>query len=201
MKPFRLPIIARVAILATLLSFCASVAVLGFIYLRTRDDALIALRRQVEEESIALGELTNSRDPRTVAGYIRQELAEGDPLMIVAAFDRNGKPFAGNVPTRLSPATLRRPGFQIASLDPPASGVDGAGIVVRSLPRGGWLVSGRFFDERLSLQRTIERSLWLALAVSLLFGMLCGALVARYVSRRVRSIAAVVDVAGAGDFG
>jgi signal transduction histidine kinase len=55
------------------------------------------------------------------------------------------------------------------------------------------------FDEHEGLAEALERSLWLALGLSILFGMVSGWLIARYVNGRVRELARVADAVSAGD--
>src|SRR6185436_16131509 len=76
-----------------------------------------------------------------------------------------------------------------------------SGYVLHPLGKGEWLLSGRSFGERLSLQRTLERSLMIAVAASVLLGLLCGAVTARYVSRRVGAIATVAEDITRGELG
>jgi signal transduction histidine kinase len=56
------------------------------------------------------------------------------------------------------------------------------------------------FAEHEGLAEALERSLWLALGLSILFGVASGWFIARYVNRRVRALARVADAVSAGDF-
>jgi signal transduction histidine kinase len=99
---------------------------------------------------------------------------------------------------------MRRPraGYQEGPLRIVGSDVPvESGYMLRPLAGGDWLLSGRSFGERLSLQRTLERSLLLALGASVLLGLLCGAVTAHYVSRRVGAIATVADDVTRGEMG
>jgi signal transduction histidine kinase len=61
-------------------------------------------------------------------------------------------------------------------------------------------LSGRFYGERLSLLKTIERSLVIAVIISILLGLVCGLAIARYVGLRVDEIAGVANrITGGGD--
>jgi signal transduction histidine kinase len=55
------------------------------------------------------------------------------------------------------------------------------------------------FDEHEGLAEALERSLWLALGLSISFGLASGWLIARYVERRVGALARVADAVGGGD--
>jgi signal transduction histidine kinase len=65
---------------------------------------------------------------------------------------------------------------------------------------GQWLISARTAGEGLALRQTLQRSLWIGLALALLLGLACGIIVARYVGRSVRAVAKVADRIGGGDF-
>lgn len=55
------------------------------------------------------------------------------------------------------------------------------------------------FNEHEALAEALQRSLWLALLVSLVFGIGSGWLIARFVGRRVDEVGSVADAVGAGD--
>ena len=196
----RIPVTLRVAVLALLLALLSNLAVLGFIRWRTHDDALGMLRQSVLEQAAALDEMDAAGDRRALVAAVRRLLAAGDPQLLVALLDAGGRPLIGNVETVI-PAELRAGGgIEIAALrrrDTHAA--EEAAFIVRHLRDGGWLLSGRGFGERAALQHTLERSLALAVILSLLFGAVCGLVTARYVGARVRAIADVVDAAGEGN--
>ncbi len=175
------PTSVRIAALAAILALLSNLAVIGFIHLRTADDALGALRARVGEEADALAQVYRSGGDAGLRGTIADSLDDDDPQMLVGLIARNGQIVAGNLGTSDNARAAE------------------AGFIVRRLRHGDWLVSGRGFGEGLALQRTLQRSLLVALAVSLLFGLACGLIVARYVGRRVAAIAFVVDDVGGGD--
>jgi signal transduction histidine kinase len=195
-----MPTMMRVAIVVTALTFCSNVALLGFIHLRTRDDAMVQLHQRVEEESVALSGLTRFRNLKELQRMVSETLVSGDPQLIVAIVSSDGRPLAGNIRTRLPLSFLKHRGFQTTVIENSNDGKPlETGLVVSPLAIGGALVSGRVFSERLSLQATLERSLLLALGLSLIFGLGSGLVTARYIGRRVRAIAFVVDDVGDGN--
>jgi len=194
----RLPTTARIAALSILLALLSNLALIGFIHFRTHDDALGALRQRVSEQADVLADLHASGGRWALADAINHALRD-DSTLIVALVDGEGRVVAGNlVETRL--ADFHSSGFQTGELRTRhGTRPKESGFVVRTFPGGDMLVSGRSFDERLTLQRTLERSLFVALALSLLLGVACGLLIARYVGQRVGAIVDAVDEIGEGD--
>lgn len=198
MRP--LPTTARIALLAMLLALLSNLALLGFIHLRTRDTALTILRQRVSEESRALGELHAAGGRRALAQAIQQMLTAGDPELVIAVVGQDGRPVAGNLRGMVPATALARTGFQPTSVSTRGKRQPlVAGVVIRSIEPGFWLLSGRSYSDRVNLQLTLERSLLLALVLAIMFGAVCGLITARYVGIRVRSIANAVDKVGEGD--
>jgi len=197
----RVPTTMRIAALAAFLALLSNLAVLGFIHLRTHDDAFDVLRQRATEEARALDDVYRSGGRTALDDAIRGTLDAGDSQIMIAIVDTEGHPVAGNIAGPLPPVARKATDFAIAQLrqaDRPRVPVE-AGIVVRPLGAHYILVSARSFGERLAFQRLLEHSLLLALFMSLLFGAICGLVTARYVGRRVRAIADVVDEVGEGD--
>ncbi len=193
----RIPTTLRIAGLAALLALSSNLLLIGFLYLRTRDDGQAAVRERIVEQAGALAAVqTDGALDQAVAGT----LASGDRELIAARFDRLGRPRSGNVEAVLPAAAMAAgTALQVAPLKlagRPAP-VE-SGYVVRGLGADGWLLSGRALGERYALQQTIERSLLLALIFALAFGLACGLLVARDVGRRVAALARGVDAVGDG---
>lgn len=184
--------------MSILLALLSNLALIGFIHFRTHDDALGTLRQRVTEQADVLAFVHASGGRKALTDAIRHGLAD-DPALILALMDSRGRILTGNLaaPPRADP---RIGGYQSGLLSvgrPPR--LKEAGFVVRSFPNDSWLVSGRTFDERLTLQRTLQRSLIVALLLSLLLGVACGVLIARYVGMRVEAIVRAVDDIGDGD--
>ena len=194
----RIPTTLRIGALSMLLALLSNLALLGFVHLRTHDDALSELRRQVAEQADVLGDLRHSGGDAALRNAIADSLAD-DPQMVAALIDPAGRLETGNI--RLPGLEQRRrTGFETMNVRLAGSSTDAeAGIMVRPLENGGWLLSGRLFGERLALQRTLERSLLLALLLSVAMGPAGAVLIARYVGHRVKAVAAVIDDVGEGD--
>ena len=195
---WRLPTTARIAALSILLALLSNLALIGFIHFRTHDDALGALRQRVTEQADVLADVYASGGRKALSAAIAHGLAD-DPESILALLDSSGRVLTGNL-ARPPHADFHNAGYQTGELNAGRSGRQKtAGFVVRGFPGGEWLVSGRSFDERLTLQRTLERSLIVALLLSLILGVACGLLIARYVGFRVETIVRAVDEIGDGD--
>jgi signal transduction histidine kinase len=195
----RLPTSLKVALLAALLMLAANLAVIGFIRWRTHDDSAALLRRQVAEEASVLDDVYRTGGEAALRRAIADILAARDPQYVAAILGPGGRPLAGNVGVLIEPAE-RSAGFRDGRLVVVGAGAPvEAAFTLRPLGAGRWLLSGRSFGERLALQRTLERSLLLALAIAVLLGLASGLVIARYVDRRVRGIALVADRIGHGD--
>lgn len=195
----RVPTTLRIALLATLLALAANLAVIGYVHWSTLDDATAALRQQATEQAAVLADVYKSGGRPAIERAIRDTLNAGDPQAVAALLDMRGKPRLGNVDEVIDdwpPAA----GYRILTLrihgDAP---VREAGVVVRPIGGDGWLMSGRVAGDSLAFQRTLERALFVAMALAVLLGLVCGVIIARYVGRRVQAITADADRISDGD--
>jgi len=188
----------RVALLAALLAFAANLAVIGFIFWQTHGDDAEALRRQVVEQAAALEDVYGAGGAAALDDAVADSEASGDSLYFAGILRADGRPLSGNL-VSLAPGPPKT-GYRTGEvrLRDRAAPVE-AGVIAQPVGRNLWLVSGHGFGERLSFQATVERSLLIAVALSILLGLLCGLVVARYVGRRVDAIALVADRIAGGD--
>ena len=194
-----MPTTLRIALLAGLLALLSSLAVIGFIYVRTHDEAVASLHRQVAEQSKVLTDVYRSGGKPALDQAIADTLTYADPQTAVALLDGRGRQLEGNLAGPL-PAEALQEGFRNAIIRLSGQPTPHqAQIVLRRLSGGQWLVSGRLVGEGLAFRATLERSLLLSLVVAALLGLLCGVVLAHYVSRRIANIAAVTDRIGARD--
>jgi signal transduction histidine kinase len=190
-----------VALLSAMLAFAANLAVIGFIYWRTHTDDARALRVAVGQEASILSDVYDSGGRTALDRAIGDTLKVRDPQYLAAIIDGSGRGVVGNVAALSSPGKHLREGVQTGEvmLRGALTPVE-AGFQVRPLGRGAFLLSGRFYGERLSLLKTIERSLVIAVIISILLGLVCGLAIARYVGLRVDEIAGVANrITGGGD--
>jgi signal transduction histidine kinase len=193
----RLPTSLRVALLAAILTLAANFAVVGFIRWRTHDESAGEIHRQVVEEGAVLDAVYASGDKAALEQAVANVIAARDPQYFAGILAPDGRPLSGKVAALVHPPPT---GYHTGLLRRTAGGPPiEAAFTLRKLANGDWLLSGRSFAQRLAFQRTLERSLLLALAISLLLGLGSGWVIARYVGRRVRDISQVADRIGNGE--
>ena len=205
-----MPTTLRIALLAGLLALLSNLAVIGFIYYRTHDEAVATVHRQVAEQGKVLADVYRSGGKIALSDAIQDTLTYADPQSAVALLQPDGREVMGNLEP--VPGVALREGYRnglirLTGQTTPRE----AALVVQRLRSGQWLVSGRLAGEGLAIRETLERSLLIALIVAGLLGLLCGVTTAHYVGGRINDIAKVanrisardlsqrVPVSGAGD--
>ena len=206
-----MPTTLRIALLAGLLALLSNLAVIGFIYFRTHDEAAGAVHQQVIEQGKVLADVYRSGGKPALDDALEDTMTYADPQTAVALLARDGREQRGNLESM--PATIPlQEGYHNALIRLRGQTTPReAALVVHRLPNGQWLVSGRLAGEGFAIRDTLERSLLIALLVAGLLGLLCGVILAHYVGQRIGDIAAVanrisardlsrrVPVSGAGD--
>ena len=188
-----MPTTLRIALLAGLLALLSNLAVISFIYVRTHDEGVASLHRQVTEQSKVLTDVYRSGGKAALDDAIDDSLAYADPQTAVALFAKDGRQLKGNLAEAPAIQTMQE-GYRSAVIrlrGQPSP--HQAEIVLSRLPAGEWLLSGRLVGEGVAFRVTLERSLILALFVAGLLGLLCGVILAHYVSHRIGGIAAVAN--------
>jgi signal transduction histidine kinase len=192
-----MPTSVRIALLAAILALASNIAVIGFIHWRTYDESIATLRRQVTDQNYFLADIYQEGGLDALQSAM-DDVDADDPQAKAGLLDRNGRPQFGDfalVQTDLSE------GYRTALVRLQDEGVPREAAVYLHRMRGGqWLISARIAGEGLALRQTLQRSLWIGLALALLLGLACGIIVARYVGRSVRAVAKVADRIGGGDF-
>lgn len=189
----------RIALLAGLLALAANLAVIGFIHWRTYDEAAATLQRQVSHQSQVLEQIYGSGGAKSLFDAIDGTVGPDDPQAIAAVLNGNGGLVTGNVAALVSPGLLSD-GFHtgLVRLTGDKTAHE-SGVYLHRLTGDRWLLSGRVAGEGFALKNTLERSLLIGAALSILLGGLSGLLVARYVAQRVADIAHVAERIGEGD--
>jgi signal transduction histidine kinase len=193
------PTTLRIALLAGLLALLSNLAVIGFIYGRTHDQAVASIHRQVVEQAKVLTDVYRSGGKPALDEAIDDTLAYADPQTAVGLLDASGRELEGNL-AEAPPIQSMQEGYRNAVIrlrGQPSP--HQAEIQATRLPTGEWLISGRLVGEGLAFRATLERSLLLALIVAGLLGLLCGVILAHYVARRIGNIAAVANRISARD--
>ena len=191
-----MPTTIRIALLAGLLALLSNLAVIGFIYARTHDDAVASIHRQVDEQAKVLSDVYRTGGKAALTNSIEDTLDYADPQTVVALVDSTGKELSGN----LASAPPFQEGYRTSVIrlrGQPSP--HQAAIVMQRLPGREWLISGRVAGEGFAIRETLERSLLIALVVAGLLGLLCGVVLAHYVGRRIGEIATVANRISARD--
>jgi signal transduction histidine kinase len=187
------PTTIRIALLAGLLALLSNLAVIGFIYVRTHDEAVASLHRQVTEQSKVLTDVYRTGGKKALTEAIDDTLSYADPQTAVGLISADGREIEGNLADAPATQSLQE-GYRSAVIrlrGQPSP--HQAEIEITRLSSGQWLVSGRLVGEGLAFRATLERSLFIALVLAGLLGLLCGMILAHYVSRRIGNIAAVAN--------
>jgi len=181
-------------LLAGLLAFLSNLAVLGFIYWRTHDEAASAVRRQVIEQGAVLADVYRTGGMPALEDAVQDSSSFGDSQTAVAVFDSSGKERIGNLAAIPRSADPLRDGFRNGLIRfRKQTTPKQAALQLHRLPNGEWLVNGRTVGDSFALRQTIERSLLIALAVAVALGVACGVILANYVGQRIGSIVAVTS--------
>src|SRR5438552_1893959 len=193
-----MPTTLRIALLAGLLALLSNLAVIGFIYCRTSDEAAAEVHQQVVEQGKVLADVYRSGGKAALTDAVQDTITYADPETAVAVLDSHGRQQLGNIAGM--PSQSLQDGYRNTLLRLQGqTTLREAAIVMHRLPSGQWIISGRIAGEGLALRQTLESSLLIALVVASLLGLACGAILAHYVGRRVGDIAAVANRIGARD--
>lgn len=191
----RLSTTARLALLAALLVLASNLAVIGYVHVQTRNDALVRLESEVAEQADTLDAVYRSGGVAGLERAVGDLVRSGDGELLVALTDAKGRVRAGTLSGTVGLA--RRPvGFRVAPLT--GNDDDQAAFTVRAVGPMR-LLYGRRVDDSVLLHRALENALLVAGLLSALMGAAGGAVIAWYVGRRLRVIAGAVDVVAAGD--
>ena len=189
-----MPTTLRIALLAGMLALLSNLTVIGFIYLRTHDESVATVRREVAEQGKVLTDVYRSGGKAALDDAVEDTVAYADPLTAIALLDRQGRLVMGNLAALPTGTMPLREGYRntLIRLRGQTTPREGA-LIVKRLPNGQWVLSGRIAGEGLAIRETLENSLLIALAVAGLLGLLCGIILAQYVGTRIGRIAAVAN--------
>jgi signal transduction histidine kinase len=184
----------RIALLAGLLALLSNLAVIGFIYFRTHDQAVATVHQQVIEQGKVLADVYRSGGNPALDDAIADMMAYADGQSLAALVDSRGVEINGNLDATPAALLPLREGYRngLVRLNGQATPREAA-LVLHRLSNGQWLVSGRIAGEGLAIRDTLERSLLIALVVAGLLGLLAGLILAHYVGQRIGEIARVAD--------
>jgi signal transduction histidine kinase len=191
------PTTIRIALLAGLLALLSNLAVIGFIYARTHDDAVASIHRQVDEQAKVLSDVYRTGGKAALTDAIADTLDYADPQTVVGLIDSKRNEHTGTIAgaPQILQEGYRTTVIRLRGQPSPHQ----AAIVMQRLPGHTWLISGRVAGEGFAIRETLERSLLIALVVAGLLGLLCGMILAHYVGRRIGQIATVANRISARD--
>jgi signal transduction histidine kinase len=187
-------------LLAGVLALLSNLAVIGFIYFRTHDEAVVTVHQQVLEQAKVLSDVYRSGGKPALDDAVEDTMTYGDPQTVIALISPGGGELLGNLETRPASVLPRQEGYRntLIRLHGQTTPREAA-LVIHRLPTGNWLVSGRLAGEGFAIRDTLERSLLIALLVAGLLGLICGLILANYVGQRIGDIATVTDRISARD--
>ena len=189
-----MPTTLRIALLAGLLALLSNLAVIGFIYLRTHDEAVATVHRQVIEQGKVLADVYRSGGSKALNDAIDDTMTYADPQTVIALLKPDRSEVKGNLETVRASLLAAPEGYRTALVRLRGQTTPReAALVVHHLPTGQWLVSGRIAGEGFAIRDTLERSLFIAVLVAGLLGLLCGIITAHYVGSRISGIARVAN--------
>ena len=195
-----MPTTLRITLLAGLLALLSNLAVIGFIYFRTHDEAAATVHRQVLEQGKVLADVYRSGGKPALDDAINDTMTYADPQTAVAVLGSNGHEIKGNIEAVSTSVRPLQEGYRNALIRLRGQTTPReAALVVHRLSAQEWLVSGRIAGEGLAIRDTLERSLLIALLVAGLLGLVCGIITAHYVGGRINAIAAVANRISARD--
>lgn len=195
-----MPTTLRIALLAGLLALLSNLAVIGFIYFRTHDEAVATIHQQVAEQAKVLTDIYRAGGTPALDDALEDTITYGDPQTVAALIAPDKREIIGNLETRPVTVLPTQEGYHNALIRLKGQTTPRlAAIIVHRLPSGQWLITGRVAGEGFAIRATLERSLLIALLVAILLGSVCGLILAQYVGRRIGDIAAVADRISARD--
>ncbi len=195
-----MPTTLRIALLAGLLALLSNLAVIGFIYFRTHDEAAATVHQQVVEQGKVLADVYRSGGKAALYDAINDTMTYADRQTAIALLAPDGRQTLGNLETVPATVLPMQEGYHNALIRLRGQTTPReAALVVHRLPTGQWVVSGRIAGEGFAIRETLERSLFIALLVAGLLGLLCGLITAHYVGSRITAIATVADRISARD--
>ena len=92
-----MPTTLRIALLAGLLALLSNLAVIGFVYFRTHDEAVSEMRQQVVEQDKVLADVYRTGGQISLTDAIQDTIAYADPQAVVGQFDAKGREQLGNI--------------------------------------------------------------------------------------------------------
>jgi signal transduction histidine kinase len=174
------------------------VALLGFVYLKTKDDLTTRSDRVIASQMDVFAALSPERRPDAVNERLRLDPRR---VQLAGLFGPGGRRIAGNLES-LPPGLKADNAVQGAVVDR----IDQSGrekqsvrLIARSLPTGDVLVIGRNVDEVEDIASVVGRALALGLVPALCLCLAAGALLSVRAQKRIEQVSERVHRIVAGD--
>ena len=174
------------------------VALLGFVYLKTKDDLTIRSDRLIASQIGVFADLSAVRRLNAINEHLKQDPAR---VRLAGLFDLNGRRVAGNLES-LPPDLKTDNAVQSAVVDR----IDESGrekqavrLMARTLPNGDVLVFGRNVDEVSEIARVVGRALALGLVPAVLLCLVVGVALSARARNRIVEVNERVQRIVAGD--
>src|SRR6476620_7266491 len=132
-----MPTTLRIALLAGILALLSNLAVIGFIYFRTHDEAVATVHQQVLEQGKVLADVYRSGGLTALDDAIDDTMTYADPQPIIALFGPDGSEIKGNLEPVRTPLVGGAEGYRTALIRLRGQTTPHeAALVVRHLARG-----------------------------------------------------------------
>jgi signal transduction histidine kinase len=174
------------------------VALLGFVYLTTKDDLTMRSDRLIASQIAVFADLSPVRRLDAINEHLKQDPAR---VRLAGLFDLNGRRIAGNLESLPS-------GFKIDNevqsavvdrIDESGREKQAVRLIARTLPNDDVLVFGRNVDEVGEIQRVVGRALALGLVPTVLLCLAVGVALSARARKRIVEVNERVQRIVAGD--
>jgi signal transduction histidine kinase len=174
------------------------VALLGFVYLKTKDDLTMRSDRMIASQMGVFAELSPERRLDAINQHLKQDPAR---VQLAGWFDSNVRRIAGNLeslPPDLKADNVVRSAV-VGRADESGREQQAVRLIGRSLPNGDVLVIGRNVDEVGEIARVVGRALALGLIPALLLCLAVGVALRARAQKRIAEVDERVQRIVAGD--
>src|SRR6202051_1092421 len=163
------------------------VALLGFVYLKTKDDLTMRSDRVIASQIGVFAELPRERRLDAINEHLKQDPAR---VQLAGWFDSNRRRIAGNLESL--PPDLKTDNAVLSAVvgraDESRREKQAVRLIGRSLPNGDVLVIGRNVDEVGEIARVVGRALALGLAPAVLLCLAVGVALRTRAQKRIAEV-------------
>ena len=175
-----------------------TVALLGFVYLKTEDDLTMRSDRVIASQMAVIAGLSPERRLDAINEHLKQDPGR---VQLAGLFDPNGRRIAGNLES-LPPDLKTDNAVQsdvVDRIDQSGREKQAVRLMARSLPNGDTLLIGRNVEEVGEIARVVGRALALGLIPAVLLCLLVGVALSARARNRIMEVNERVQRIVAGD--